>query len=49
MAQPQKKKDVTALPNKVLSHLANIAKYNGLTYVIRVNKTSELLDQSVYN
>ena len=45
--QPQKKQDVTAKPNKVPSHMANIDKNNGRVYVIRVNKKSELLGQSV--
>ena len=30
LIQPQKKQDVTALLNKVLSHVANIDKNNGL-------------------
>ena len=30
LIQPQKKQDVTALPKKVPSHVANIEKKNGL-------------------
>ena len=40
--------DVTALLNKVLSHVASIDN-NGLIQVIRVNKKPELMSQSVYN
>ena len=32
MTQPQKKQDVTASLNKVLSHVVNIDKKNGLSY-----------------
>ena len=47
--QPQKKQDVTVPLNKVLSHVANIVKNNGLIYITRVNKTPELMGQSVYS
>lgn len=43
------KQDVTVLLNKVLSHMAIIDKSNELIEIIRVNKKSELLGQSVYN
>ena len=49
LIQPQSKQDVTALQKKVLSHMANIDKTKGLTYVIRINKKPELVGQSVYN
>ena len=34
---------------KVLSHVANTDKNNGLIYGIRVNKKCKLMGQSVYN
>ena len=34
---------------KVLSHVANIDKNNGLAYIIRANTKPELTGQSVYN
>ena len=47
MTQPHRKQDVTASPKKVPSHVANSGKNYGLMEIIRVNKKSELLGQSV--
>ena len=49
MTQPQKKQDVTALLNKVPSHVANSDKDYELIHGIRVNKKPELMGKSVYN
>ena len=48
MTQPHRKQDVTDSPKKVPSHVANSGKNYGLMEIIRVNKKSELLGQSVY-